>query len=125
MLSWNAIEDRAVKFQNYWKHSEGNERQEAQKFEMDFMNIFGVHWKDGFHEHPISLKDGSIGYIDYFIPGKIFIEMKSKGQSLTKAYTQAMFYVHLVRDKSGHIRCHISRGNGSGREKELRCSLYI
>lgn len=97
MLSWNQIEDRAVKFQRYWKNSEGNEKQEAQKFEIDFMNIFGVHWKDGFHEHQIILKDGSIGYIDYFIPGKILIEMKSKGQSLTRAYTQAMGYVHSLK----------------------------
>ena len=89
MLSWNKIEDRAVKFQKYWKNCDGNERQEAQTFEKDFMNIFGVNWKDGFHEHLITLKDGSIGYIDYFIPGEILIEMKSKGQSLTKAYTQA------------------------------------
>ena len=97
MLSWNEIEDRAVKFQAYWKDSEGNEKQEAQRFETDFMNIFGVDWKDGFHEHQITLKDGSIGYIDYFIPGKILIEMKSKGKSLTRAYTQAMGYVHSLK----------------------------
>jgi hypothetical protein len=35
------------------------ERQEAQTFEKDFMNIFGADWKDGFHEHKITLKDGS------------------------------------------------------------------
>ncbi len=97
MLSWNEIEDRAVKFQNHWRNCEGNERQEAQTFEKDFMNIFGIHWKDGFHEYQITLKDGSIGYIDYFIPGEILIEMKSKGQSLTKAYTQAMAYVHSLK----------------------------
>lgn len=97
MLSWTQIEDRAVKFQRYWKDSLGNEKQEGQKFQVDFMNIFGVHWKDGFHEHQIILKDGSIGYIDYFIPGKILIEMKSKGQSLNKAYTQAMGYVHSLK----------------------------
>lgn len=97
MLSWNEIEDRAVKFQKHWKNCEGNERQQAQTFEKDFMNIFGVDWKDGFHEHPITLKDGSIGYIDYFIPGKILIEMKSKGKSLTKAYTEAMKYVHSLK----------------------------
>ncbi len=99
MLSWNEIEDRAVKFQNHWRNCEGNERQEAQTFEKDFMNIFGIHWKDGFHEYQITLKDGSIGYIDYFIPGEILIEMKSKGQSLTKAYTQAMAYVHSLKQE--------------------------
>ena len=97
MLSWNKIEDRAVKFQKHWKNCEGNERQEAQTFEKDLMNIFGVDWKDGFHEHQITLKDGFIRYIDYFIPGKILIEMKSKGQSLAKAYTQAMGYVHSLK----------------------------
>lgn len=47
MLSWNKIEDRAVKFQMHWKNCDGNERQE--------------------------------------------------GQSLAKAYTQAMGYVHSLK----------------------------
>lgn len=97
MLGWNEIENRATAFQKYWKNKSGDEKQEAQKFEIDFMNIFGVDFHDGRHEHAITLNDGSTGYMDYFLPGKILIEMKSKGKSLNKAYTQAMAYYHALK----------------------------
>lgn len=97
MLTWSEIESRAVAFQKRWKKNSGDEKQTGQTFEKDFMDVFGVEWRDGLHEHPVYLKDGSTGYIDYFIPGKILIEMKSKGQSLAKAYTQAMSYVHALK----------------------------
>lgn len=97
MLTWTEIETRAIAFQNTWKKTNGDERQDAQTFEKDFMNIFGVDFRDGFHEYQLRLNDGSIGYIDYFLPAKIVIEMKSKGKSLPKAYTQAMDYVHALK----------------------------
>ncbi|KAF5040752.1 hypothetical protein DSECCO2_530150 [anaerobic digester metagenome] len=97
MLTWSEIESRAVAFQKRWKKHNGDEKQSGQTFEKDFMNVFGIEWRDGLHEHPVYLKDGTTGYIDYFIPGKILIEMKSKGQSLAKAYTQAMSYVHALK----------------------------
>lgn len=97
MLIWSEIESRAVAFQKRWKKHNGDEKQSGQTFEKDFMDVFGVEWRDGLHEHPVYLKDGTTGYIDYFIPGKILIEMKSKGQSLAKAYTQAMSYVHALK----------------------------
>lgn len=97
MLTWSEIESRAVAFQKRWKKHNGDEKQSGQTFEKDFMDVFGVEWRDGLHEHPVYLKDGTTGYIDYFIPGKILIEMKSKGQSLAKAYTQAMSYVHALK----------------------------
>ena len=97
MLTWSEIETRAIAFQNNWKKPKGDERQEAQTFEKDFMNIFGVDFREGFHEYQLVLNNGSIGYIDYFLPAKIVIEMKSKGKSLAKAYTQAMDYVHALK----------------------------
>ena len=97
MLTWSEIETRAVAFQKRWKKTPGDEKQSGQTFEKDFMDVFGVEWREGLHEHPVYMKDGSVGYIDYFIPGKILIEMKSKGQSLAKAYTQAMGYVHSLK----------------------------
>lgn len=97
MLTWSEIESRAVAFQKRWRKNAGDEKQLGQTFEKDFMQVFGVNWRDGLHEHPVYLKDGSTGYIDYFIPGKVLIEMKSKGQSLAKAYTQAMAYVHALK----------------------------
>ena len=97
MLSWNEIEERAVKFQKYWKNCKGNEKPRAQTFEKDFMNIFGVDFRDGLHEYKVILSDGSIGYIDYLFPQKIVIEMKSKGKSLATAYSQAMTYLHALK----------------------------
>lgn len=61
------------------------------------MNVFGVDFRDGLHEYQLVLNDGSLGYIDYFLPKKILIEMKSKGKSLAKAYSQAMDYVHALK----------------------------
>lgn len=97
MLTWEEIETRAIAFQSTWKNAIGDERQEAQTFEKDFMNIFGVDFRDGLHEYQLILNNGSIGYIDYFLPSKILIEMKSKGKSLSKAYSQAMEYVHALK----------------------------
>lgn len=97
MLTWEEIETRAIAFQNTWKKTEGDERQDAQTFEKDLMNVFGVDFRDGLHEYQLVLNDGSLGYIDYFLPKKILIEMKSKGKSLAKAYSQAMDYVHALK----------------------------
>ena len=97
MLTWTDIETRAVAFQKHWRDCTGDERQEGQTFEKDFMYVFGVDWHDGFHEHPIISVDGVQNYIDYFIPGKILIEMKSRGKSLDVAFTQAMQYVRALK----------------------------
>ena len=97
MLTWSEIETRAIAFQKYWKDCKGDERQDAQTFEKDFMYVFGVDWHDGLHEHPIVSLDGVINYIDYLLPGKILIEMKSRGKSLDAAFTQAMQYVHALK----------------------------
>lgn len=93
MLSWSEIESRAIAFQRRWKDSSGDERQEAQTFEKDFMEIFGVDWREGLHEFQFHGKDGRLNYVDYLLPGKILIEMKSKGESLIRAYNQGMGYV--------------------------------
>jgi hypothetical protein len=97
MLTWTDIETRAIAFQKRWKDCTGDERQDAQTFEKDFMYVFGVDWHDGLHEHPIISIDGVQNYIDYFIPGKILIEMKSRGKSLDVAFTQAMQYVRALK----------------------------
>nr|WP_328222091.1 MULTISPECIES: TnpV protein [Fusobacterium] len=55
MLTWTEIETRAIAFQNTWKKTDGDERQDAQTFEKDFMNIFGVDFRDGFHEYQLRL----------------------------------------------------------------------
>lgn len=96
MLNWTKIENNAITFIKNWRHCQGNERQEAQTFEKDFMAVFGVDWHEGLHEYPIRDVDGRIKYIDYLLPGKIIIEMKSKGESLIRAYNQAYEYVKCL-----------------------------
>ncbi|MHC1787338.1 MAG: type IIL restriction-modification enzyme MmeI [Christensenellales bacterium] len=108
MLSWTEIETRALAFQRRWKDSAGDEKQHGQTFEKDFMQVFGVDWMDGLHEHPITRLDGTMGYIDYFLPGKILVEMKSRGQSLASAYSQAMGYVHALRPEEVPVLVMVS-----------------
>ena len=86
MLSWMEIETRAAAFAAHWRNCTGNERQYGQTFEKDFMQVFGVDWLDGLHEYQLRLLDGSIAYMDYLLPGKILIEMKSRGKSLAAAF---------------------------------------
>ena len=93
MLSWSEIESNAVVFQKRWKNNLGDERQSGQTFQKDFMEIFGVDWREGLHEYQIRDSEGRLNYIDYLLPGKILIEMKSKGESLIRAYNQAAHYV--------------------------------
>ena len=91
------IDTRAAAFAAHWRDCTGDERQYGQTFEKDFMQVFGVDWLDGLHEYQLRLLDGSIAYVDYLLPGKILIEMKSRGKSLAAAYSQAMSYVHALR----------------------------
>jgi len=97
MLSWMEIDTRAAAFAARWRECTGDERQYGQTFEKDFMQVFGVDWLDGLHEYQLRLLDGSIAYVDYLLPGKILIEMKSRGKSLGAAYSQAMSYVHALK----------------------------
>ena len=93
MLSWSEIESNAVAFQRRWKNNPGDERQNGQTFQKDFMEIFGVDWREGRHEFQIRDNEGRLNYIDYLLPGKILIEMKSKGESLIRAYNQGVHYI--------------------------------
>lgn len=108
MLTWTEIETRAIAFQKRWKNCAGDEKQDAQTFEKDFMYVFGVDWHDGFHEYPIISLDGVQNYIDYLIPGKILIEMKSRGKSLDAAFTQAMQYLRALKPEEQPVLVVVS-----------------
>lgn len=69
------------------------EEAEAQSFQTDFLGALGVDRKQvAVFEQKVRFLDGSNGYIDLFWPGKILIEMKSRGKDLEKAYRQAIDY---------------------------------
>ncbi|NLD33190.1 MAG: class I SAM-dependent DNA methyltransferase [Trichococcus flocculiformis] len=96
-LSWGEIETNAIAFAKRWKDCRGDERQDAQTFEKDLMSVFGVDWLEGLHERRITNEYGVQNYIDYILPGKILIEMKSKGESLIRAYNQAIVYSKCLK----------------------------
>lgn len=79
-LSWAEIEDRAVGFRKAWEKQKGTERQQAQRFVTEFLTVFGVEnplSDNGEFEHKTPKEFGDDGYIDYFLPRKLIVEMKS------------------------------------------------
>ena len=102
-LSWEEIEDRAAHFRKSWEAQKGAERQQAQRFVMEFLSVFGVEnplENNGEFEHKCPKEVGDDGYIDYFLPRKFIVEMKSKGKDLAKAFEQVKDYVfHLPADE--------------------------
>ena len=101
MLSLNEIRRRACEFVLNWKDKITSTREEAdaQEFQIDFLNIFGVpRNKIAIFEHKVKLLDGSSGYIDLLWKGYILIEMKSPGKDLQKAYEQAKRYAQALPD---------------------------
>ncbi len=100
-LSWEDIEDRAANFRKTWEKQKGAERQQAQLFVTDFLYVFGVENPldcNGEFEHKTPKEVGDDGFIDYFLPKKIAVEMKSKGKDLGKAFEQIKDYVFHLPD---------------------------
>lgn len=96
-LTWDEIQTNAIFFSKRWKDAR-NEESEAQGFLREFLAVFGVidAYTVGSYEHKVPLDEGHNGYIDYYWPKKIAIEMKRRGKDLDKAYTQLKDYVlHL------------------------------
>lgn len=95
-IFWNEIEERAAKFAMKWKSREGKERQNAQSFLRDFLFCFGINdplASGGSFEYKSPKSWGDDGYIDYFLPKKLIVEMKSIGADLKKAILQVRDYV--------------------------------
>ncbi len=102
LLNWKEIGERAQKFSQKWEKSEGREEAESQSFIHELMAVFGVHDANtaGTFEFKVGMDDQQNGYIDYLLPKKIAIEMKSKGKDLKKAYAQLKEYVvHLKAEE--------------------------
>ena len=105
-LSWNEIKVRAAQFSKDWgEYIKGKrEEAEAQTFENEFFNVFGVNRrKVATFEAKVVKLDNDNGYIDLLWPGYILIEMKTPGKDLDKAYDQAKQYVEaLPQEKLPH-----------------------
>lgn len=101
-LSWDEIKGNALAFSKKWKDIDQNEEAAAQSFERDLLAVFGIDdpMKEGFFEYKVPLDVGRNGYIDYFLPGRIAVEMKARGKDLNKAYEQVKEYVfHLSAEE--------------------------
>lgn len=97
-LSWNEIKSRASSFSNAWKETT-REEADAKPFLVEFLNIFGISQKRvATFEHRVKKLNEAAGYIDLLWPGTLLVEMKSRGQDLDKAYSQARDYCHGLKD---------------------------
>jgi hypothetical protein len=97
-LSWNEIKHRAVQFSAEWRDTT-REEADAKPFLIAFLDIFGISQRRvATFEHRVKRIDDSSGYIDLLWPGTLLVEMKSRGQDLDKAYTQAKEYCHGLKD---------------------------
>lgn len=96
-LGWDEIKRRAKAFSE--KHAErADERADAQLFVNDFFKIFGMSSRQiGRYERRVAdVARKQRGYIDFFWPGQIIVEMKSLGKSLIAAEQQALDYIDGV-----------------------------
>ena len=102
-LSWNEIKSRAVAFSKDWS-DESSERAEAQSFWNAFFHVFGIERRRvaAFEQQVVIARAGKKlrhGRIDGFWKGMLLIEHKSAGQSLDRAFAQAVDYFDGLPDR--------------------------
>jgi hypothetical protein len=95
-LSWNEIKARAIAFSKAWDGTT-SERADSQTFCNEFFSVFGLERKRvaSFEKQVQSTRAGhklKNGRIDAFWKGMLLIEHKSAGQSLDRAFAQAVDY---------------------------------
>ena len=97
-LSRREIRTRATHFAKQWANAH-NEDADAKPFWGEFFDVFGVRSRTvgSYEVHVKKLSKGD-GYIDYFWPGTLLIEHKSKGKDLEKAFIQANDYFHGLKE---------------------------
>lgn len=97
-ISWNEIRHNAHAFTKDWL-DETSEDQEAKTFWDEFFAVFGIKRRTvTSFEEPVKKLSGNWGYIDLFWPGTLLVEHKSRGKSLDKANSQAMEYIHGLKN---------------------------
>lgn len=99
-LTLNEIRKRAANFSASWATEPGDERQQAQSFVRELLNVYGVsEARAAFYEHRVQrTSTGNRGYIDALIPGLLVIEMKSADKDLVAAEQQALDYINDLPD---------------------------
>lgn len=97
-LSRREIRTRATRFAKQWANAH-NEDADAKPFWIEFFVVFGVRSRTvgSYEVHVKKLSKGD-GYIDYFWPGMLLVEHKSKGKDLEKAFIQANDYFQGLKE---------------------------
>lgn len=94
------IRNRLSAFAAQWKNA-SRERGESQLFWARFYECYGIRPESAtIYEKAVSKLDGAPGFIDSFIPGKLIVEHKSRGESLETAFDQAAdYFLGLTEDE--------------------------
>lgn len=99
MLTPEILRKNAAKFAKEFANAH-YEMGEAQDFIRGLCKIFGLsHRRFVSFEKRVKKLANQYGRIDGFIPGLLLIEMKSAGEDLDKAYTQATDYFHGLKEE--------------------------
>ncbi|MBE1162784.1 class I SAM-dependent DNA methyltransferase [Dyella sp. 7MK23] len=92
MITRNEIRRRLSSFSKEWAQA-SRENADSKLFWARFYECFGVRPESAtIYEKAVSKIDGARGFIDSFIPGKLIVEHKSRGQDLARAFQQASDY---------------------------------
>lgn len=101
-LSWNEIRDRSIAFSRSWADVE-SERAEAQSFWNEFFEVFGIpRRRVASFEEPVKKLGDKRGRIDAYWKGMLVVEHKSRGESLDRAFQQALDYFPGIPDRDLH-----------------------
>lgn len=87
----NELRMRLSAFAHQWAGA-CSERADEKLFTAQFLACFDVHPHQYRREFRLNMRNGSHGFMDGFIPGKVIIEGKSLGKDLKKARAQAEEY---------------------------------
>jgi hypothetical protein len=92
MITPNELRKRAIEFSR--EHAEDyDEKSQAQNFWRDFFAIWGLTpQRIGVFESRARTLKGTVGFIDFFWPGTLLVEHKSRGRDLDAAVKQALDY---------------------------------
>ncbi len=93
------LRERAESFSKAFANA-AYEKQQAQTFIIKLCDVFGLDSvRNVSLEHRVKKASGKgMNFMDGFFPGLLLIEMKSKGENLSKAYEQAKGYVGLLKN---------------------------
>jgi len=91
-LGITEIRSRATTFAHYWRNAT-SEQGDTHTFWNEFFEVFGISRKRvATFEFNVKKLGERRGRIDMFWPGVLLIEQKSAGESLEKAFSQALDY---------------------------------